>query len=190
MQRWIWHSIRVIFNPDDLEFYAAQAMARNNLDMLTDSATAFERVTREVPRTLMDLASADRVPEVMVNHKPTDVLFINKLKDFVHGNLDWLRMVNSERVRKDVSHKLAAAKNKRTTEFDIRINDMVSYRGAAVKVIELLHPSKHGFSKAIIRTVTHEGDSTDTVNYADLTPLGDARPELMVPSLPHASLRV
>ena len=90
-------------------------------------------------------------------------------------------MVNSERVRKDVSHKLAAAKNKRTTQFDIRVNDMVSYRGAAVKVMELLHPSKHGFSKAIIRTVTHEGDSNDTVNYADLTPLEDARPELMVP---------
>ena len=90
-------------------------------------------------------------------------------------------MVNSERVRKDVGHKLAAAKNKRTTEFDIRVNDMVSYRGAAVKIIELLHPSKHGYSKAIIRTVTHEGESTDTVNYADLTPLGDARPELMVP---------
>ena len=47
--------------------------------------------------------------------------------------------------------------------------------------MDLLHPSKHGYSKAIIRTVTQEGDSTDTVYYADLTPLGDARPELMVP---------
>ena len=80
-----------------------------------------------------------------------------------------------------MSHKLAAVKSKRTTEFDIRINDMVSYRGAAVTVMDLLHPSKHGFAKVIIRTVTHEGDSTDTVNYADLAPLGDARPELMVP---------
>ena len=64
-------------------------------------------------------------------------------------------MVNSERVRKDVSHKLAAAKNKCTTEFDIRINDMVSYKGAAVKILDLLHPSKHGyrFSKAIIYEV-------------------------------------
>ena len=156
-------------------------MARNNLDMPTDSATAFERVTGEVPRTLMDLASADRQPARVVAMKPADTLFINKLKDFIHGNLDWLRMVNSERVRRDVSHKLAAAKNKRTTEFDIRINDMVSYRGAAVKVMDLLHTSKHGFSKANIRTVTHEGGSTDTVNYGDLTPLGDARPELMVP---------
>ena len=131
----------------------------------------------------MDLASADRQPGRIVAMKQTDTLFINKLKDFVHGNLDWLCMVNSERVRKDVSHKLAAAKNKRTTEFDIRVKDMVSYRGAAVKIMELLHPTKRGLSKAIIRTVTHKGDSTDTVNYADsdLTPLGDARPELMVP---------
>ena len=44
-----------------------------------------------------------------------------------------------------------------------------------------MHPSKHGFSKALVRTVTHDSDSTDTVNFADLTPLGDIRPELMVP---------
>ena len=90
-------------------------------------------------------------------------------------------MVNSERVRKDVSHKLAADKNKRTTEFDIRVGDMVWYRGAAVKILQLLHPSKHGFAKAMVRTVTHDSDSTDTVNYADLTPLGDIRPKLLVP---------
>ena len=47
---------------DDLEFYSSQAMARNNLDILTDTATAFERVTGEVPRTLMNMASADRQP--------------------------------------------------------------------------------------------------------------------------------
>ena len=50
-----------------------------------------------------------------------------------------------------------------------------------MKILELLHPSKHGFSKAIVRTVTHDHDATDTVNYADLTPLGDVRPELLVP---------
>ena len=70
---------------DDLEFYASQAMARNNLDMLTDTATAFERVTGEVPRTLMDLASADRQPAQPKPLKATDTLFLNKLKDFVHG---------------------------------------------------------------------------------------------------------
>ena len=31
-----------IQSADDLEFYSSQAMARNNLDMLTDSATAFD----------------------------------------------------------------------------------------------------------------------------------------------------
>ena len=31
------------------------------------------------------------------------------------------------------------------------------------------------------KSSTHDGDSTDTLNYADLAPLGDARPELMVP---------
>ena len=170
-----------IQNEDDLEFYSSQAMARNNLDMLTDTATAFERVTGEVPRTLMDMASSERQPAEVRQFKPADALFINRLKDFVHENMSWLRLVNSERVRKDVSHKLAGAKNKLTTQFDLRVGDMVSYRGAAVKILALMHPSKHGYSKAEVRTVTHDSDTTDTVNFADLTPLGDVRPELMVP---------
>ena len=106
-------------------------MARNNLDMLTDTATAFERVTGEVPRTLMDMASSERLPaevrQFMI--RPADTLFINHLKDFVHENMSWLRMVNSERVQKDVSHKLAGAKHKLTTQFDLRVGDMVLYRG-------------------------------------------------------------
>ena len=159
-------------------------MARENLDMLTDSATAFKRVTGEVPRTLIDMASASTPSRQPAQERAltlTDTLFVNKLKDFVHENMDWLRMVNSERVRKDVSHKLAAAKNKRTSEIAIRVNDMVSYRGAAVKVLQLLHPFNRGFAKAMARTVTHGSDTADTVDFADLTPLGDARPELMVP---------
>ena len=139
---------------DDLELYSSQAMARNNLDMLTDTATAFERVTGEVPRTPMELASADRPPAQRKPLGTTDTLFVNKRKDFVHENMDCLRIVNSERVRKDVSHKLcklAAARNSRTTEFDISVNDMVSYRGAAVKTIELLHSSRHEYAKAVVR---------------------------------------
>ena len=77
--------------------------------------------------------------------------------------------------------KLAGPEDTRTTEFDLRVGDMTSYRGAAVKILQLLHPSKYGFAKAMVRTVTHDSDSIDTVNYADLTPLGDIRPELLVP---------
>ena len=76
---------------DDLEFYSSQAMARNNLDMLTDSATAFERVTGEVPRTLMDMASSAAMPEQVRAFKAVDTLFINRLRDFVHNNMGWLR---------------------------------------------------------------------------------------------------
>ena len=80
------------------------------------------------------MASSTAVPEQTQAFKPVATLFINKLRDFVHENMGWLRMVNSERVRKDVSHKLAAEMNKRTTEFDLRVGNMASYRGAAVKI--------------------------------------------------------
>ena len=72
-----------------------------------------------------------------------------------------------------------AADRKRTTAFDFRINDMVSYKGAAVKIMELLHPLKLGYAKAKIRKVTHDDVVDDSVNYSDLAPLGTARPELM-----------
>ena len=59
---------------------------------------------------------------------------------------------------------------------------MVSYRGAAVKILELLHLFKHGFAKAHICRVTHDDNVIveDTVNHADLSPVGTARPELML----------
>ena len=63
-----------IQSADDLEFYSSQAMARNNLDMLTDSATAFERVTGEVPRTLIDMASSTAMPEQAPVFKPIATL--------------------------------------------------------------------------------------------------------------------
>ena len=164
----------------ELEFYTAAAMARNNLDMLTDSATAFERATGEIPRTLMDMATFPQHDSEMAELKPADTLFINRLKDYITGNLEWLHFVNSERVRKDVGHKLVASERKRTTAFDFHVNDMVSYRGAAVKIMELLHPFKYGHAKAKIRTISHDEASIDIVNYSDLTPIGDARPELMI----------
>jgi hypothetical protein len=49
-----------------------------------------------------------------------------------------------------------------------------------VKILELLHPFKHGYAKARIRRVTHDDVVEDTVNYADLSPVGTARPELML----------
>ena len=76
-----------------------------------------------MPRTLIDMASSTAMPEQAVVFKPIATLFVNKLRDFVHEKMGWLRMVNSERVRKDVSHKLTAKKNKRTTEFDLRVGD-------------------------------------------------------------------
>lgn len=55
-----------IQSADDLEFYSSQAVARTRLDMLTDSATAFEKVTGEVPRTLIDMASSTAALEQAV----------------------------------------------------------------------------------------------------------------------------
>lgn len=170
-----------ILGPIDLEFYTAAAMARNNLDTLTDSATAFERLTGEIPRTLLDVASyAETKGDKTRTMKPVDLRFVNKIKDYIQSNMTWLWFVNSERVRKDVGHKLVASEGKRSTAFDFRTNDMVSYRGNAVKITELLHQSAHGYAKAKIRRTTHDHVTEDTVNYADLDPIGTSRPELMI----------
>ena len=129
---------------------------------------------------MMDMATYQPNGIAKKHLKAPDTRFINKLKDRIHENINWLHFVNSARVRKDVGHKLVAAGKKRTTAFDFRVNDMVSYRGAAVKILELMHPFKHGYAKARIRRVAHDDIVEDTVNYADLSPVGTARPELML----------
>ena len=129
---------------------------------------------------MMDMATYQPNGTAQKHLKAPDTRFINKLKDHIHENMNGLHYVNSDRVRKDVEHKLVAAGKKRTTVFDFRVNDMVSYRGAAVIILKLLHPFKHGYAKARIRRVTHDDIVEDTVNYADLSPVGTARPELML----------
>ena len=145
--------------------------------MLTDTATAFERATGEVPRTLMDMATLPNFEEF--NIKLPGLLFVNSLKDYLRDNLQWLHFVNSGRVRKDLGHKLVAASKKRSTESDFQVNDVVSYNGKAVKITELHHRSAHGWAKATVRSVSHDSVNSDTVNYSDLLPIGTARPELM-----------
>lgn len=163
-----------------LEFYTASAMAKNNLDVLTDSATAFERVTGEVPRTLMDVASPNFTDFSATKIGDTGMQFVEQLRERIRDSMQWLHFRNSERVRKDIGHKLVAAEKKRTMQTDLREGDMVSYQGNAVKIIELLHQTLHGYSKARIRRVDHDTVHDDTVNYSDLTPIGDHRPELTI----------
>ena len=56
---------------------------------------------------------------------------------------------------------------------------MVSYDGHAVKIMELLHQSAHGWAKAVVRRVDHDSAVTDTVISSDLMPIGTSRPELI-----------
>ena len=131
---------------------------------------------------MMDMATAVSDPGDVALRTPTDTLFINQMKDHIHDNHEWLHLVNSERVRKDVGHKLVASERKRTQAQDHRVNGMVSYDGKAVKIIELMHHTKHGYSKAKVRSVTHDEAKADIVNFVDLSPMGSVRPELMNPS--------
>ena len=66
----------------DLQFYTAASMAQNNLDMLTDTSTAFERVTGEIPRTMMEIATYQPCAIPKLTMKVPDTRFVNKLKDY------------------------------------------------------------------------------------------------------------
>ena len=77
-------------------------MARNNPGMLTDTSTACERVTGEIPRTVTDMATYQPYDMHKLTLKVPDTRFVDKLKDYIQDNMIWLHFVNSERVRRDV----------------------------------------------------------------------------------------
>ena len=69
-----------------LQFCTAAAMARNNPGMLTDTSTACERVTGEIPRTVTDMATYQPYDMHKLTLKVPDTRFVDKLKDYIQDN--------------------------------------------------------------------------------------------------------
>jgi len=72
--------------------------------------------------------------------------------------------------------------HKCSTLFDFKVDDMVSYQGRAVTIVDLIDPCSSGFMNARIRRVDHDGAQEKQVKYADLLPLGTLFPEKMLPA--------
>ncbi len=66
--------------------------------------------------------------------------------------------------------------------FQIIIDDIVSYQGHAVTVVDLLNSTASGFMSAVTRRVDHDGATEKQVCYSDLLPIGTLFPEKMLPT--------
>ena len=62
------------------------------------------------------------------------------------------------------------------------MNDIASYQGHAVTILDLIDPTASGFMNALIRRVDHDGTTEKQVKYADLLPVGTLFPEKMLPT--------
>jgi len=171
-----------INGPRDLKFYVKQAMACQNLMIYTDGYSAFTRLTGEQPRTPIDVAKMDQ-PNICLENAPAcDKKFIDDLQSFLRNMHLWTHCINDARCKLDQAQKLTSQSHKCSTLFDFKVDDIVSYQGRAVTIVELIDPCSSGFMNARIRKVDHDGAQEKQVKYADLLPLGTLFPEKMLPA--------
>jgi hypothetical protein len=171
-----------IQGPQQLKFYVRQAMAHQNLMQYTDGYCAFTRLTGEQPRTPLDVAVMDQTPINLKNASVCDKAYIDQLQSFLRNMHLWTHCLNNERCKLDQAQKLTSQSKKCSTMFDFKVDDLVSYQGRAVTIVDLIDPCASGFMNAVIRRVDHDGAFEKQVKYEDLLPIGTLFPEKMLPA--------
>ena len=171
-----------INGPYALKFYVTQAMACQNLMIYTDGYCAFPRLTGEQPRTPLDVATMNQPNIQLANASACDKKFIADLQGFLRNMHLWTHCINDARCKLDQAAKLISQSKKRSTLFDFKVNDIASYQGHAVTILDLIDPTASGFMNALIRRVDHDGTTEKQVKYADLLPVGTLFPEKMLPT--------
>ena len=157
-------------------------MACQNLLIYTDGYCAFTRLTGEQPRTPIDVATMDQPNINLANAPACDKKLIADLQGFLRNMHLWTHCINDARCKLDQAAKLISQSKKCSTLFDFKVNDIVSYQGRAVTIIDMLDPCASGFMTALIRRTDHDGSKEKQVKYADLLPVGTLFPEKMLPA--------
>jgi len=171
-----------INSPTDFKFYVKQAQTKLNLLVYTYGYCPFTRLTGEQPRTPIDVAIMNQPPVILQNAPDLDKEFISDLQNFLHELHFWSHCVNDAKSKRNQAQLVTAQSKKQSTIYDFQIDDIVSYQGQAVTVVDLLNSTATGFMSAVIRRVDHDGAIEKQVCYSDLLPIGTLFPEKMLPS--------
>ena len=157
----------------DLHMYCAMATATCNLEHVFNGHTVLEYLTGEVPRTHNDVVALDQL--VALGPEMNSV-FLRQLRTLLTENNDLVRLVRDDNARYNALVRDAAQHRRQATQFTLLPGDHVSYDGKLHTLIDLVESTPHEPTKAVIRSVDHQGVDTITVRYAALRPLADPRP--------------
>ena len=162
-------------NADDLEMYCAAATATCNIEPTYNGHTVLEYLTGEVPRTQNDLVTKQKVNEII---STLDDPFLNQLQRLLSESNSMVQYARDDEARYNAIVRDANQDRRITTRFTLHdiVDDEVSYEGERYKLIDLVRSTPTQPTKAIIRSVTHEGVDTKTVLYSTLRPLASPRP--------------
>jgi len=158
--------------PSEIETFAA-ATAACNLEYVFNGHTVLEYLTGEVPRTRSSMASVPDVPRVLGS---VDSKFLEQLQSLLNEQNSLVQFVRYDDARYSSLVREANSRSGRSTTFDLRPGDDVSYDGTRYHLLDLVSPTPTDPTKARIRSTTHTGDTTLLVKYTDLRPLATPRP--------------
>ena len=105
-----------------------------------------------------------------------NTVFLRQLRTLLTENNDLVRLVRDDNARYNALVRDAAQHRRQATQFTLLPGDHVSYDGKLHTLIDLVESTPHEPTKAVIRSVDHQGVDTITVRYAALRPLADPRP--------------
>ena len=162
---------------DDLKFYVAEAMSRQNHHSGSHGFSPFELLTGQPPRTVMDMAlvPASDIPDLQ---QPLDAAFVEKVRLATAEAVATHHELRAEQARRNCLSADVTLRAAKSRTVDIRPGEEVSYNGKVFTVEEVISHGPAGASKAVIRD---DDGNRDTVNADAITGLAEPSSELMIP---------
>ena len=168
--------------PEQVHMYMAMGEIMANQQTTREGHTTHERLFGQTPLTVMDLIAPTAFPTEGGGGEgmgELDSKFIKSIADCTRRLID-MRVITADARARDAALEADVTRAcGRSTFFDIRPGDTVSYSGNAHELIELNGPENEPIT-AIIKSNTGK---TKKVQYTSLRPLGIPRPALSIPMI-------
>ena len=161
-----------------LELYAAAATATCNLEYEYNGHTVMEYVTGAQPRTHNDLVIKPVIDDVPTTE--LDAAFINSLRAVINARTHAAKILRDDRARDNALRKSATTAQARTTSFDLRPGDVVSYDAKRFVLLRHTRSTPTAPMRSEIRLEDDPAAAPIEVLYSKLRPLATHRPQHML----------
>ena len=161
-----------------LERYCAAATATCNLEYQYNGHSVFEYVTGSRPRTHADVVVKPIIDAVPLEE--LDAEFLASLRHVVAARLGALHHLRDDTARANALRRSAAYARTKTTVFDLRPGDDVSYNGERYTLLRHTRSTPTAPVRSQIRMAGQPDAAPTEVLYYTLRPLATQRPHHML----------